>query len=136
VSDDRLEQLNDMRRLLDWLEQHPSVPLPTEFDNGLNIFRLDTKDEAIQLAKTFGSCEKRFNENMLYLTKRFGSTKLTALFTRSNVCERVVVGREVVPEQVTAAYEREIVQWKCEPILEPNGDGEQPEPAPRVEGVG
>lgn len=36
---------------------------------------------------------------------------------RREVCTRRVVGTEDVPEQVTPAHTREIVEWDCHPLL-------------------
>lgn len=121
MKDGRLQKLSDVRSLLDWLEQHPEVPLPY-FESGLMISSVNTRDEVTALAREFGECEKDFVDESFYLRKRFGTTYLYAFTARNEVCERVVVGTERMPERVQPAYVREIVEWRCaEPLL--NGGG-------------
>lgn len=121
----REQKITDARMLLDWLEQHPNVPLPHEIESaGLNIYSLNSKDEAIMLAREFGTADKAYDDDFFRLKRRFGSLTLEAIFTRREVCERVVIGSEVVPEQVTPAYTRDKVEWRCSPLLESSADGD------------
>lgn len=116
--DERQQKIDDTRKVLDWLEAHPDVPLPRDLDQGnLSILSLDSKEEALFLAREFGSCEKAWNDESLRIIKYFGSMKLSALFFREYICERTVIGTEEVPENVTPAHRREIVDWKCDPLL-------------------
>jgi len=118
----RQQAINDSRVLLDWLEAHPEVDLPYNVQYGMLIASVNTKDELATLARAFGECEKEFADDSFYLRKRFGSTQLYAFTARQQVCERVVVGTEEIPEQVVPARVREIVEWRCaEPLL--NGGG-------------
>jgi hypothetical protein len=116
--------LNDVRAVLDWLEAHPEVPLPYDIDcGGFMISSVNLKEELQQLAREFGECEKEFSDDSFRLRKRFGTSSLYAFTERKEVCERVVVGTEEVPERVQPAYTREIVEWRCtEPLLSGNGD--------------
>ena len=116
----RLEQINSVRAVLDWLEAHPEVDLPYDFRNGgFMITSVNTKDELRELARAFGECEKEFRDDNFYLRKWFGNVSLYAFTGRGEVCERVVVGTETVPERIEPAFEREIVEWRChEPLLE------------------
>jgi hypothetical protein len=122
-SDDRLQKLNDVRDVLDWLEAHPQVPLPYDIGyGGFLIASVNLKGELQQLAREFGECEKEFSQDSFYLRKRFGTSSLYAFTARQEVCERVVVGVEQVPEEIRPAYQREIVEWRCnEPLLSVNG---------------
>lgn len=120
---ERLQTINDVRALLDWLETHEEVDLPYDFTNGFMISAPTERDEIAALARSFGECEKQFADDHFYLRKRFGSASLYGFTSRAKVCERVVVGTEMVPERITPAYEREIVEWRCdEPLL--NGEGQ------------
>lgn len=117
--EERLQKLNDTRTLVDWLEAHPNVPLPQTIDfAGFGIYALNTKGEALMLAKEFGSATKEYNDDHLTIKKQFGTQTLQAVFSRKEVCERVVVGTKVVPEQVTPEHVQEIIEWRCDPILQ------------------
>lgn len=124
MNNERQTALNDLRRVINWLEAHPNVPLP--FDIGGNGYllmtALDTKAEAEQLVKEFGSCTKEWHDDVLYIHKRFGCQLLKAMFYRNVICERVVTGTEEVPEKrvpakVEPAHVKEVVEWRCAPIL-------------------
>lgn len=116
---ERQQKLNDTRAMLDWLEAHPDVPLPQEIDfGGFAIYSMDTKQDALLLAREFGAARKEYDGSFLHLSKKFGTQALRAVFNRESVCERVVVGTEVVPERVEPERIREIIEWRCEPILE------------------
>jgi hypothetical protein len=67
--------------------------------------------------------KKNGDEQFLRLTKRFGTVKLRAVFSRTEVCERIVLGTEeipeyVQPEKVIPAHVKEIVEWRCPSLLE------------------
>lgn len=114
----RQQAINDTRTMLDWLEAHPEVDLPYDIQFGMLIASVNTKDELAVLARAFGECEKEFADDHFYLRKRFGCTQLYAFTSRQQVCERVVVGTEAIPEEVRPAYIKEIVEWRCtEPLL-------------------
>lgn len=121
---DRQQRLNDVRLVLDWLEQHADIPLPYDFHNSFNIVGWDTKEEAGQMARAMGTFEKDGDDNFLYLTKKFGCVAIKAIFSRTQVCERAVIGTKLVPETIVPAriepeHEEELVEWRCESLLEP-----------------
>lgn len=113
IKDGRLQILSDVRTLLDWLEAHPEVPLPYDFEGGFMVASVNARDELAALAREFRECEKTFVDDSFYLRKRFGVASLYAFTARTEVCERVVVGTEEVPEQVIPARIREVVEWRC-----------------------
>lgn len=117
--DNRQQVINDARTMLAWLEEHVEVELPHPLtsDMGFQICTPTTKDEMAALARQFGECEKEFVDNHFYLRKRFGSVSIFGFTARQQVCERVVVGTEEVPEETRPAYVREIVEWKCSSLL-------------------
>lgn len=122
----REQSLADARAALDWLESHPDVPLPYEISYGhLGIFALNTKEEARTMARAMGSFDKAFDDDYVSLTKTFGSVKVRAVFNRRDVCERVVIGVEeipetVIPERVEPARKVEKVEWRCASLLNPD----------------
>lgn len=121
----RQRSISDVRDFLAWLESHPEIPLPYEFGAGgrIGIYAWNTKDEARIMARAMGTFEKKADENFLELKKKFGSLIVAAVFSRNQVCKRVVVGtkeipEEVVPEKVTPAHTVEIVEWQCPSLLD------------------
>jgi len=122
LKDGRLQILNDVRTLIDWLEAHPEITIPYDFENGFMLSSVNTRDELIAVAREFKECEKVFSNDSFYLHKRFGQASLYAFTSRTEVCERVVVGSEEVAERVIPAHVRDVVEWRCaEPLL--NGGG-------------
>lgn len=127
--DARESALNDATRLIKWLKDNPEIPVPSEFSGTLHIFEWNSKDEAAQMAKAMGTCEKSYDDSLFRLVKSFGSLKLEGVFTRQSVCERVVVGsKEIESEEAdpvaVAALPRvkvkktvEIVEWRCPETL-------------------
>lgn len=121
ASEARTKTLDDVRELLNWLEAHPEVPIPDELGSeslGLSIYQWDSKEQAQTMARAMGTFEKQFDGDYLRLIKKFGSgVKVRAIFSRSQVCERVVTGTREIPEQVIPARTEEISEWKCSSIL-------------------
>lgn len=132
AADARWQALKDLRGMIDWLEAHPDVPLPCEIDpaysyNRLLIVSVRGKSGLEVIARAFGDCRKDYSDEQMSLEKPFGCQKLKAVWSRAEVCERVVVRTEEVPEQtipeqviparVEPAHVREVVEWRCPPIL-------------------
>jgi hypothetical protein len=78
---------------------------------------VDTKEDAIKLVKALGSCKKNYRDDFFTISKEFGVIQLDFLFYRHAVCTRKVIGTEKVPEEITPAYQKEIVEWECHPVL-------------------
>lgn len=111
-----LEYANALRRIADWIEEHPELPLPyqtaLDYYSGTDQNTLK-KDTLLLFVKAFGSCNKKFNDTYIVVDKNFGGITLRAVAYREAVCERVVVGTRSVPEQYIPGHEEEIVEWKC-----------------------
>lgn len=102
--------------------------VPMEF--GFRLWYVESgeihKAVMADLAKRLGSVKKSYNDDFIILDRMFGSTiKFHVAAERSDVCERVIVGTEIIPAHgeivIPAAPERlkEIVEWKCSSILAP-----------------
>lgn len=98
-----------LRALADYLEERPDVPMPS-FDI-FNAFA--TPEELPLIARAMGGFTKDHDGDYLMLVKDFGGVQLHVNFNSEQVCERVVVGTEEVPEKVVPAHTKEIVEWKC-----------------------
>lgn len=127
----RKKFIDGLRALADWFEAHPDIPTPRG-EVAINLYSMDTKEEAATFARALGRCDKRYQDSILYISRRFGAIRLEALFMRDSVCTKRVVGTREIPEQVIPARSEEIiparteeiVEWDCEPILKPS----DPEP--------
>lgn len=110
--------IQSLRALADFYEQRPEFPLPVI--SNLNAFPQESELAAI--ARRVGKAAKRVAGGGSYFTisKSFGAITLDFNWTRDQVCERVVVGRETVEEKVpvhttyeTRKVERDKVEWHC-----------------------
>lgn len=126
-----VRQAEGLRRLADFVEQHPEIR--TSYLNDVQVWYFSDADDLAELARAaaqFGAkVEKSITEQQYNLVISFGSLKAEALAAREQVCERVVVGTETVtkrvpdpaklaevPEvEVTETVER--VEWQCRPLL-------------------
>lgn len=103
-----------LRAIADWYDEHPDMPGP----HSLDVSSVpDEKSVAVMVAQALGTCTKEYTESVLTLARDFGGIRLRFLFWRTAVCDRRVVGTVEVPEQVTPAYTREIVEWDCHSLL-------------------
>lgn len=105
----RLETIDGLRALADYLEQRPDVPLP--YLGSLHAF--PNASELQTVAKAMGGFTKTHDGAFLTLVKDFGAFRFHVNFASEAVCERVVVGTEDVAEKVVPAHTVEIVEWKC-----------------------
>ena len=120
---ERTLYVKGLLELAKWLEAHPEVPLPERrfvaYVNGED----DSKEGAARIMRAMGSCEKCYSDvGLFYLEKEFQGVKLSLMFDRDKVCERVVTGvktieAKFVPAHTIEAKTVEIVEWRCGPIL-------------------
>lgn len=109
----RDEWVRELRRLADVYERHPELPQP---QSQLNIYCL-TAAEFKASVKALGTGEKVLNDNYA----EFKSGWLTVFTSRSEVCERKVIGRKevaettvpAVPAFVVPAHTEDVVEWDC-----------------------
>lgn len=108
----RQQRIDDTRAMLTWLEGHPNLelPFPLLSEMGFQLCTPTTREDMAALAREFGECEKEFVDDCFYLRKRFGLVSMFGYTGRGQVCERIVVGKEDVPEEIRPAYVREIVE--------------------------
>lgn len=130
------QEVTDLRVGLDqleaWMDLHPEIPLqrvgatwvvsdlrlPEGFDPALVV-------RAVKDGAAIGAVSKIESpavENVLFIERRFhGGVKLSYQAQRDQICERVVTGVEVVevpdPDAPLVKVEREVVEWRCAPIL-------------------
>jgi hypothetical protein len=108
---ERDQFIRGLREAADFLDAHPELEVPSTLLT-VNVF-VESKDELMAMARGSGKWDKGGNDNFFYLTREIGSVKYDINVQRTQVCKRVVVGTEVIPQQVV-----EKVEWICdEPLL-------------------
>jgi hypothetical protein len=70
-----------------------------------------------EVARAMGGFIKTHDGCFLNLVHEFSGFSLEVSYESKQVCERIVVGEEEVPEKVVPAHTREVVEWKCPPSL-------------------
>ena len=115
--DRRTAFVRGLRQMADFLEAHDDLPIP-HYEQYLNVW-VYKKEEMAELVKGKGKWEKKAENTYMLFRKQFGPFCYDISIQRDKVCERVVVGTEVVPAR---PYQPERivdkVEWKCAPILD------------------
>ena len=79
------------------------------------------------MARLFGQCNKVYDDNNITVSRQFSEQVTVAVFApRAKVCRRVVLGTRISPARIVPATEEicipassvEIVEWRCDPLLE------------------
>jgi hypothetical protein len=122
VDQRRLDTINGLRELCDFLAAHPELPVP-EWGVTLQIYG-QTKEDLVHAARETGrKWRKLYFGDTFELRANFTGDVSYGLNTkRDQVCERVVTGTEIVDVPAIKARrakkeEREVVQWVCSPLL-------------------
>lgn len=119
-----------LRQLADYLDRLTAatglVPLFDNDPSAVTCFDLgDDDSKAFPLiAKHSVPFRREFSDTNVRLIKSFdGGVSIRFVAARAQVCERVVVGvtvipEQVIPEQIIPAQEIEQVEWRCHSLLE------------------
>jgi hypothetical protein len=124
-----------LRAAADFLDAHPGLPVPviTSYSSGTvdigwqlmndDAVKDDQRPAVQQIIRAIGGkWSKQEGGDTLCLRQKRDGLGLCIFVTREQVCERVVTGEELVtvpavdarPERTEV---REIVEWRCEPVL-------------------
>lgn len=133
------ERAAGLRALADLVEATPEVNANyLDGSSSLTVWYAHKPDVLPALARaglTYGAkVDKKINDTEIFeLHLSFGPIRAVALAQRTDVCERVIVGTETVTEtvkdpellakvpEIEQTVEREIVEWRCEPLLAADG---------------
>lgn len=127
-----------LRDLADWLDAHPEMDLPyinEEYPPSLSLgihpwHESDERPQAERFAAAVsalgGRREKAGDDEYMRVHRDFGPVRVQVWTMRDEVCEAVVVGTETVEVQrvvqpavtETVTEEREVIEWRCTPVLE------------------
>lgn len=108
---DREATIKALRDLADYLEERPGVPTPSI--STMFAFAYPDVHPVAEVARAMGGFDKTHDGSFLNLVRDFGAFRLEVSYRSEQVCERVVVGTEEVPEKTVPAHTKEIVEWKC-----------------------
>ena len=105
--------IKGLRDFADFLQEHPSVKVPSYVS--IDAF-VHTREDIIEQAK-LGHWQKVYNDTWFSLHKEFAPTLVYNINTeRDVVCKRVVKGTKTLP--ATPERTVEDVEWVCtEPLL-------------------
>ena len=118
---------DSLRQVAEFIEAHPEIALPTE--NRLNVFpRVDcdeVKNHAARTAHALRHVKKEEFGDHIQLVADFGGFTYQVWYPRDQICERIEVGRKVVPakpqetiiHEAVPEHEEVVYGWKCQPIL-------------------
>jgi hypothetical protein len=126
LTDEQRANIDGLRDLVDWYEQHPEyMPSGQQFLFYVSMYDGDVREQMAAAARALGTADKNSGGDYFRLVRRFGPVELCIYADRDRVCERRVVGVETVdsPDPVavkeaiaalpTAPREVEIVEWVC-----------------------
>lgn len=133
VDTERAAYIDGLRQVADFLDQHPDVPV-TAHESFMQLVPSYTDDAAAVFARAVkalasaGRVEKNDSGSYFTCTVMVGGHELSVFTDRTVVCERVVVGTEIVeipdPAAPKITVEQEIVEWRCGSILAAAAGGE------------
>lgn len=121
----------DLRSFADFLDQHGEELPHVSVDVASHVWGYsgESVPESVALAmraglKGAGAVEKEYSDNYFRLYLSFGSLKYKIVCNRDEVCERKVIGTEIVTKSVAPEgkwteqeVEQDIVEWVCNPLL-------------------
>lgn len=103
-----------------WIEENPSLPLPTSFTLSYYFYGNSAKEEMVSLMKSLPQTTKNYSGSYFHISHHFGpNIDLSAMTNREKVCTKKVLGFKDIPEKTVAAHREEIVEWECHSILSP-----------------
>ena len=127
------EHIAGLAPVVHWLDQHPDLKINPEVTghgkvhafvspyDGDGTERFAAAVRALKDGAPLGTIRREDTDSYTSVIRDFGAVTFELYTTRDTVCEKVVVGTETVeiadPDAPKVTVEREIVEWKCSPIL-------------------
>jgi hypothetical protein len=105
---ERANKLEDLEKMIEFLKEHPEVPLPVFYN--FNAFA-DDKAQILEVARS-GEWKKIYSGEYFTLAKNFGGINLEVSIHREAVCKRIVVGSKIIP--AVPEHTVDIVEWECD----------------------
>lgn len=110
MTNERTKRIESARAILDYLEEHPALPLPLELTT--ESWTIYTAVYFYEYVRQLVPCTKGSTASALYASRDFGRKSLRIWCSHSDAgCIRRVVGTHIEP----AIPEREVedVEWDC-----------------------
>ena len=128
--DDRINTIQGLRDMADWLERNPQALLGPSRWNGIYVsFYGAEKEQILALASTAGGIAKNYYGSSFELVQKFGPVTYSMGGKRDDVCTKKVVGTKTVQKEdpdvrrerlkdiPMIEVEEEIVEWECHSLL-------------------
>ena len=131
--DEAGELAYDLRKFADFLDIHAEELPKVQVDVASYVWDYngsgDDVPQSVALAMRAGlkdadKVEKEYSDNYFRMYMSFGALKYKIVCNRDEVCERKVLGTEMVTKSVPPEgkwvekeVEQEIVEWVCNPLL-------------------
>jgi hypothetical protein len=135
MNDDTIPMAGALRVVADLIDAHPDLPLPCVWGYGSTgnvevqwqLTHGEHKDEQRAMARVIlraigGEWKKDASTELFSFDQRRDGLNLNVIAARDQICERVVTGTETVTIPAVEAQperteEREVVEWRCEPVM-------------------
>lgn len=119
----RADYIEGLRAIADMLETHGDIPLPVASTFTTFFSGDDAPAQMAAIRRVIGGrWTKTATDSWFWLRKPFGPHEYDLTAARNIVCQRVVVGTEQVeepdPEAPKVVVEKEIIEWRCSPLLD------------------
>jgi hypothetical protein len=122
---DNKEMAASLRLIADLLESNPDFPQP---DVSGSFLSWDDEKRKRQI-RALVPFEKKYSDEYFWMKRKVGTVQLDYVVNRKSVCRPVVVGKRRIeekiipavpekPSQIIPAHEEDIIQWKCDPVIE------------------
>ena len=123
----------ELRRFADFLDIHAEELHDVKIEAASHVWGYmedsDSVPQSVALAMRAGlkdadTVEKEYSDHYFRMYLTFGAFKYKIVCNRDEVCERKVVGTEMVTEKVAPAgewteqtVEKDVIEWVCNPLL-------------------
>ena len=121
----------ELRQFADFLETHAEELPRVHVDIASHVWGYSGENvpESVALAMRAGlkdadTVEKEYSDTYFRMYLSFGALKYKIVCNRDQVCERKVIGTEMVTERVAPegewtmqTVEKDVVEWVCNPLL-------------------
>lgn len=111
TNDIRAAKIADLRELVDFLDEHPAVPLPFWLTYNHDVWCDDAADLLAKRRELGGKLEKVIGSDRFGFSRMFGAIKLSLLVSREAVCERVATGTRHV--EAVEAHDVDEYEYRC-----------------------
>jgi hypothetical protein len=126
----RLQFIEGLRAVANFYEQNPGAWYDgMHLTLNMYVWGRAARKKLAETARAFGRCDKVCDHDHITVSRRFSEQVTVAVFApRAQVCRRVLLGTRTLPPRIIPATEElhipasrvEIVEWKCDPLLQPD----------------